>query len=106
MFGIGGMEHKAKATFQSIQDGRPPAEMDMNDLDLHIVDLHWDSINSERSHFGVGVGLHIADLSTQIVAVVEADIDGVPVDPPIDLGTSSAGIAAPLPNISVRGIWP
>lgn len=71
------------------------------DLDLYIIDLHWDFIKTERSHFGAGVGLHIADLSVGVGATIEADIAGNPIEP-IVLGTESAGITAPLPNVSLR----
>lgn len=164
MIGLGGMENKAKASFQSTREGRDPIELDMNDLgmdpttttvwagltwqfadkwglstsyssfssdgdvsateegnfgnidwqvnasltseldlDLYIVDFHWDFINTGQSHFGVGLGLHIADLSTGIDAMVEAEIDGTPVEPPLDLGSETAAVTAPLPNISLRG---
>ena len=59
-------------------------------------------MNTERSHLGVGFGLHIADLSTGISALLAADVDGLPVDPPIDLGTETASVTAPLPNVFVR----
>lgn len=72
------------------------------DLDLYIIDLHWDFINTERSHFGAGVGLHVADLSSSAGARIEADVDGNPIEP-IDLGSSSAALTAPLPNVFIRG---
>jgi len=164
MFSLGGMEHRAKATFQSTREGRPPIELDMNDLgmdpktttfwagvawqfadswglsasysgfrsdglvsttedgnfgdidwsvnttldseldlDLFIIDLHWDFLNTERTHLGIGLGLHIADISTGIDATLNADINGQPLDPPVDLGNSAAAVTAPLPNIFVRG---
>jgi len=162
-FGIGGMEQNAKASFQSTREGRPPIELNMNDLgmdpktttvwagftwqfadkwgfgasysgfsskgdvrtsesgnfgdidwninadltseldlDLYIIDFHWDFIKTERSHFGAGLGLHIADLSTGISATVSADINGNPI-PTQDLGSETAAVTAPLPNISIRG---
>jgi hypothetical protein len=72
------------------------------DLDLYIVDLHWDFIKTERSHFGAGAGLHVADLSATVGARIEADINGNPIES-IDLGEESAGITAPLPNVFIRG---
>lgn len=71
-------------------------------LDLYIVDLTWDFINTDRTNVGVGLGLHIADLSASIDATLEADINGTPIDPPIDLGTETAAVTAPLPNVLVR----
>ncbi len=72
------------------------------DLKFYIVDLHWDFINTGRSHFGVGVGLHIADISTGIAATIDADVNGNPITP-IDLGASSSSVTAPLPNVSLQG---
>jgi len=165
MIALGGMENKAKASFQSTREGRPPVELDMNDLgmdpttttvwaglawqfadkwgvstsyssfssdgevfaseggnfgeiewevnatleskldlDLYIVDFHWDFINTGQSHFGVGLGLHIADISTGINATVELNVDGTPsTEPPILIGQEIAAVTAPLPNVSVRG---
>ena len=71
-------------------------------LDLYIADVHWDFLNTERTHVGVGVGLHIADLEANIGATISADINGTPLDPPIDLGSETAALTAPLPNVSLR----
>ncbi len=71
-------------------------------LDLYIVDLHWDFINTGDTNVGVGVGLHIADLKAGISATASLDINGTPIDPPLDLGTDSAAVTAPLPDVSVR----
>ncbi len=73
------------------------------DLKFYIVDLSWDFINTGRTHLGVGVGLHIADIKSGVSATVEVDVDGMPVDPPLDLGASSSSVTAPLPNFSVEG---
>ncbi len=161
--GIGGMLGEADSTFRSTRDGRPPVDLDMNDLDmdeeassvwgsltwqfadswgisasysgfesdgtvsaseggnfgdvewevntfldsdlsldLYIIDLHWDFIRTERTNVGIGLGLHIADLEASIGATITADIDGQPVDPPLDLGTDTAAVTAPLPNVILR----
>ncbi|MGD8415711.1 MAG: hypothetical protein PVH91_01495 [Pseudomonadales bacterium] len=71
-------------------------------LDLYIVDLHWDFINTGNSNVGVGVGLHVADLSASIGATVALDVNGQPVDPPINLGTQTGAVTAPLPNVMLR----
>lgn len=163
IFSVGGMQHQAKADFQSTREDRPEIELDMNDLgmdpkastvwlgatwqfaerwgvtasysgfdsdgtisasgdgnfgdvdwdvtatleseldlDLYVINLHWDFINTARTNFGVGLGVHIADLNASIGAMVEADINGVPLDPAIDLGSESAAITAPLPDVSMR----
>ncbi len=72
------------------------------DLKFYIVDLTWDFINTGRTHLGVGVGLHISDIKTAIAATVDLDVNGDPVDPPIDLGASSSDVTAPLPNFSLQ----
>lgn len=160
---LGGMQHTADATLRSTREGRPPVELDLDDLemdteattlwvgfgwqfadswgisgsfssfdgegsaiamedgnygdiewsvnaaldseldmDLYIIDLHWDFINTGRSHLGVGVGLHVADMSSSISARAEPDVDGNPIES-INLGVSSADVTAPLPNVLVRG---
>jgi len=79
------------------------AQLDSSlDLEFYIVDLSWDFINTGRSHFGVGLGLHIADIRTSIAARTELDVNGNPI-PPIDLGASSSEVTAPLPNVQLEG---
>lgn len=80
------------------------ATLDSNlDMELYIVDLNWDFINNGRTHFGVGLGLHIADMKAGIGAIVELDVNGDPLIEPIDLGASTAEVTAPLPNVLIRG---
>lgn len=162
-FGIGGMLGRADSTFRDTRDGRPPIDLNMDDLgmdqkassiwggiswqftdswgfslsysgfdtdgtvsatedgnfgdidwqvnafldsdlslDLYIADLHWDFVNTGRTNVGVGLGLHIADLEAGIGATITADVNGTPLDPPVDLGSETAAVTAPLPNISLR----
>lgn len=70
------------------------------DLSLYIVDVTWDFMKTDRSHLGVGVGLHVADLDTGIDFVLEGQINGQPAI--IERGTDTTKITAPLPNISLR----
>jgi hypothetical protein len=72
------------------------------DLEFYIIDLSWDFINTGRSHFGVGLGLHIADIRTSIAATTELDVNGNPI-PPINLGGSASEVTAPLPNVQLEG---
>ncbi len=72
------------------------------DIEYYIVSLGWDFINTGQSHFGVGFGLHIADLSTTLAATLELDVDGNPITP-VELGASTADVTAPLPNFQIRG---
>lgn len=70
------------------------------DLDLYIVDLHWDFINTERSHFGIGVGLHVADISAGIGYTLTGSINGQ--EGVIERDVETASLTAPLPNVLLR----
>lgn len=70
------------------------------DLDLYIVDLHWDFINTGETHVGVGLGLHIADIDTGIGFTLTGTVNGQPVV--VDSGAESVTVTAPLPNLLVR----
>jgi hypothetical protein len=70
------------------------------DLKLFIVDFHWDFINTERSHFGVGVGLHVADIDSGIAFSLDGNVNGQVIE--IDSGFETATVTAPLPNVSLR----
>ena len=72
------------------------------DLEFYIINLGWDFINNGRSHFGVGLGLHIIDMKSGIAATIDVDVNGDPITP-IDLGASSSSVTAPLPNVHIRG---
>ncbi|NIP14401.1 MAG: hypothetical protein GWM88_06590 [Pseudomonadales bacterium] len=159
---LGGMIHRADATFSDTRIDRPPVKLDLNglgmdkrydsfwaglewqfakrwglalsysdfstdgertvseggnfgdlewrkdaelvsemDMDIFIVDVTWDFVKTERSHFGLGVGAHVADFSMEIDLSVEGQIGDDTVV--IAGGTETAGITAPLPNISMRG---
>ncbi len=161
--GFGGMNHYADSTFRSTTDGRPPINLDMDDLgmdqrvttiwagvtwqfadswgisanyatfdsdgeisadkngnfgdiawqvnarlesdmslDLYIIDLHWNFINSDRTSIGAGVGVHIADFEANISATATGELNGSPITSPVDLGSETAGITAPMPNVFLR----
>lgn len=70
------------------------------DLKLFMIDLHWDFINTERTHFGVGVGLHVADIDAGIAFSLDGSVNGEIIE--IDSGIESAAVTAPLPNVSLR----
>ena len=67
------------------------------DVDLYSVSVGWSFIRSERTEVGVGLGLHVADLKTQIRGA--GTVGGIPT--PVATGT--ADTTAPLPNIRLYG---
>jgi hypothetical protein len=72
------------------------------DMELFIVDLTWDPIKTDNAHLGVGLGLHIADLSFLLAAEGELIVNGTPIvsaEPRVE----TASVTAPLPNLSVAG---
>jgi hypothetical protein len=71
------------------------------DLELYIADLTWDFLTTERSHLGVGVGLHAADVDISLVAEVTGSIGGSGADRAVR--AESASVLAPLPNVSMVG---
>lgn len=159
---LGGMIHKADATFSDTRVDRPPVELDLGalgmdkrhnsfwaglewqfaerwgltvsysdfssdgersvteggnfgdlewsvgaelasemDVEIFIVDVTWDFVTTERSHFGIGLGAHVADFSMEIDLSAEAQVGDE--NAIIAGGTETAAITAPLPNISMRG---
>lgn len=77
------------------------AELDSEfDLDLYIFEVHWDFINTERSHLGVGLGLHVADISSSIQFTLTGTVNGQEVV--LDSGLESASVTAPLPDLVLR----
>lgn len=77
------------------------AELDSYfDLKLFIADFHWDFVNTERTHVGVGVGLHVADIDSGIAFSLDGTVNGEVVE--IDSGIETAAVTAPLPNVSLR----
>lgn len=71
------------------------------DMEIYIVDVTWDFVKTERSHFGLGVGAHVADFSMEVDLSAEAQVGDD--NAVVAGGTETAGVTAPLPNISVRG---
>lgn len=70
------------------------------DLDLYILDVKWDFINNGKTHMGIGLGLHIADMSAGIGFTLEGNVNGEPVI--IESGSESTAVTAPLPNVSLH----
>ena len=69
------------------------------DLDLYVVNLSYDLYKSERAAFGIGIGAHVADFELKVSGKHTVD------DEEVNLGSGSADITAPLPNLYVSGIY-
>lgn len=68
------------------------------DLDIYAVNLAYNVIHSERARFGVGFGVHTADIGLEIFA--KGGVGGV--------GTSGEGneyLLVPLPNLYAYGAY-
>ena len=69
------------------------------DIDLYVVNLSYNFIHTRRARFGVGVGVHAADISIEISG--KTSVGGVKTD----LGTGETDLLAPLPNLYVMGAY-
>lgn len=69
------------------------------DLDIYVANIAYNFYNTERAYFGVGLGVHLADIDLQISS--ESTAHGVVV------GDDSERInyTAPLPNLYVGGAY-
>ncbi len=70
------------------------------DLDLYIIDLTWDFVNTDRTHVGFGLGFHVAEIGIGLDFELNGMVGGQPVV--IDSGSETADITAPLPNVVLR----
>jgi len=76
------------------------AGVDSNlDLDVYVINLAYNFITSERARFGVGVGVHTADIDLEISAKVTV------AGKEISLGEGDADLLAPLPNLYASGAY-
>ncbi len=70
-------------------------------LRLYIADVTWDFLKTDRSHLGVGVGLHAADLDMDLLLEVGGGIGDQTGE--IEVRSEQASVLAPLPNLSLAG---
>jgi hypothetical protein len=69
------------------------------DLDVYVANLSVDIIHTERARFGLGAGLHVADLDLDISASLRvANVES-------SLGKGSEDLTAPLPNLFATGAY-
>jgi len=72
------------------------ADLDSNlDLDLYVINLSYNFIRSDRAMFGVGLGVHLADIDLGI----SGSVNGV------EVASGDADVLAPLPNLYVTGAY-
>ncbi len=69
------------------------------DLDVYVANLAYNFIRSERARFGVGVGVHAADIDLDISAKVTIAGDET------SLGDETADLIAPVPNLYAYGAY-
>ena len=69
------------------------------DLDLYVANLSYNLYRSDRARFGLGLGVHAADIDIKISGKTYVGATE------IDLGTGRADILAPLPNFYVTGAY-
>ena len=89
----------ATADFEFDFDGETypiGADFDSNlDLDLYVINLSYNFIRSDRARFGVGLGVHLADIDLGI----SGSVNGV------EVASGDADVLAPLPNLYVTGAY-
>ena len=67
------------------------------DVDVYAVAVGWSFVRDEQKEFGVGLGLHVADMSAEVAGAGFVDDVAVP------FATESTSATAPLPNIRLYG---
>jgi hypothetical protein len=72
------------------------ADLDSNlDLDLYVINLSYNFYRSDRARFGVGLGVHLADIDLGIDGSVNGNL----------IASGGADVLAPLPNLYVTGAY-
>jgi hypothetical protein len=89
----------AKAEFDIPWEGENipiGADVDSNvDLDVYVINLAYNFYRSRRALFGVGLGIHLADIDLGLTGEVNG----------IQVASGDADVLAPLPNIYVAGAY-
>ena len=69
------------------------------DIDLYVANLSYDVYRSKKAHFGIGLGVHVADFDVDVSG--KTIVDGNETD----LGSGGESLTAPLPNLYAGGIY-
>jgi hypothetical protein len=64
-------------------------------LDLYVINLSYNFYRSRRASFGVGLGIHLADVDLGITGSVNG----------VTVASGDADVLAPLPNLYVNGAY-
>lgn len=67
------------------------------DVDIYAVSVGWSFVKDELKEFGIGLGLHVADMKAEVSGA--GFVDGVAVP----FASETADATAPLPNIRLYG---
>jgi hypothetical protein len=74
------------------------AQVDFS-ADIYAASVGWSFLRDERTELGVGLGLHVADLSA---AIRGAGFIG---DVAVPIAAETADVTAPLPNLRLHGAY-
>ena len=92
------------SAMEEFEFGDPPVEVTLGasvassiSAKFFIVQAGFALIKNDRADFGIGGGLHAADLETSVAAEITINDQSIP------LGAGSADVLAPLPNIYLYG---
>lgn len=69
------------------------------DLDIYSLNLAYNLIHTERARFGVGVGVHIADIDLKISGKITV------AGSEVNLGEGREDFVAPVPNLYAYGAY-
>ena len=69
------------------------------DLDFYVLNLAYNFIHTERARFGVGIGIHAADLNLEISGKITVAGNE------ISLGEGQEDFLAPVPNLYAYGAY-
>lgn len=76
------------------------ARLDSNlDLDVYVINMAYNLYTTERARFGIGLGVHIADIDLKIASQTTLNGGGIYEQ------EDSIDYTAPLPNIYVGGAY-
>lgn len=69
------------------------------DLDVYVINLAYNLYSTERGKFGVGLGVHLADIDIKVSSQIKVDGSNIPVQ------EDAIDFTAPLPNLYMAGAY-